>query len=456
VVVGPESGAELVATASSAVPFHKGPSASIPPQTQRIPSPFEFGEVTPLAPRTLNFDEHGDPQGPRSLPFLKPLAPPPARPVAPAAPLGRDEPLPDSEPAPTRVAEVHAAPQRPRSGAIELVNDTALALGVIPWGLVPSRDCFTVIAKATCDLVPGGPAVLRAAADRLEGERFAEGAGPPDCVYPSDFAIYKVRADVVLTGHACAPKGAVVSVEAGLTFGSEGNAFQRRLVVFGDRTWESGRNAKRASAPEPFVRMPLVHARAFGGTKCDQNPIGLGYPDWMRRGPASLPNLEDPNRRLRTPNQSAPPACFAPIPLAWKQRWASRGRNRAAWPCLPEELDWTLFQAAPPAQQLAFLRGDEGFEITGMRKDHPVLTGSLPGIRARALLVRRGAPAEVALHLDTVVFDLDAMTLQLIWRGTATVSDERAPDLDAVHLITESAAADPAPIDLPRDKPLRR
>lgn len=379
----------------------------------------------PASLRAAALEEHADSDGPRSLPFLK-------------------------------------LPPRPRSGAIELVNDTALALGVIPWGLVPSRDCLTVIAKATCDLVPGGPAVLRAAADRLEGERFAEGAGPPDCVYPSDFAIYKVRADVVLTGHACAPKGAAPSVEAGLTFGSEGNAFERRLVVFGDRTWASGPNAPRASAPEPFVRMPLVHARAFGGTKYDQNPIGLGYPDRMRRGPASLPNLEDPDRLLRTPNQSATPACFAPIPLAWKQRWASRGRNRAAWPCLPEELDWTLFQAAPPAQQLAFLRGDEAFAIAGMRRDHPVLTGSLPGIRARGLLVRRGARAAIALHLDTVVFDLDAMTLQLIWRGTATVSDERAPDLDAVHLITESAVAEPAPFvlqaphghrDLPRRPP---
>jgi hypothetical protein len=202
--------------------------------------------------------------------------------------------------------------------------------------------------------------------------------------------------------------------------------------------------------------MPLVHARAFGGKKCDANPIGLGVPDPMRRGPALLPNLEDPKRRLRTPHQGSSPACFAPIPGAWKQLWARRGSRRADWPCFPEELDWTLFQAAPAAQQLAFLRGDEAFEIAGLRQDHPVLTGSLPGIRARCFLARRGDHAEVALRLDTVVFDLDAMTLQLIWRGTATVADERAPDIDALHLLTESAAAEPAPIDFPRDKALRR
>jgi hypothetical protein len=443
-----------------AIPFRRGPSLLSSPQTQRIPSPLEAAEADPFQGHTLHVEENDERRAPRSLPFLKPLPPPvPARPVAPVIRPSWDEPPP---PEPTlELAPARAAPKRPKLGAIELVNDTALALAAVPWGLTPSRDCLTVIAKATCDLVPGGPAVLRASADAPEGDRFADFAdaereGESSCVYPSDFALYKVRADVVLTGHACAPKGAVPSLETRLAFGSEGNAFERSIVVFGDRRWEPGPIAPRASAPEPFLRMPLVHARAFGGRKCDANPIGKGFPDRMRRGPALLPNLEDPKRRLRTPSQGGSPACFAPIPGAWKQRWASRGSKRAAWPCFPEELDWTLFQAAPPAQQLAFLRGDEAFEIAGMRQDHPIVTGSLPGIRARGFRERRGEHAEIVLHLDTVVFDLDAMTLQLIWRGTAPVADERAPDLDALYLITESAAAEPTPIDILRDKALRR
>ncbi len=458
--IAPE--AERAATRAPAVPFRKGPSAFPPPETQRIASPIDADAGTPRLGATLFIEDDPGAAAPRSLPFLKPLAPPvPApRPPPPAAPAPaaweQTSPEPTLEIAPPR-----AARKRPTAGTIELVNDTALALAAIPWGLTPSRDCFTVIAKATCDLVPGGPVVLRSMADPPEGERFEDRAGArgeavASCVYPTDFALYKVRADVVLTGHACAPKGAVTTMQARFAFGAEGSAFDRTLVVSGDRRWEPGPLAERASAPEPFLRMPLVHSRAFGGPKYDENPVGIGFPDRMRRGPALLPNLEDPSSRVRTPNQVVRPACFAPIPRRFPDLWASRGTRRAVWPCFPEELDWTLFQAAPRAQQLAFLRGDEAFEIAGLRRELPIITGALPGLRARALIVRSGEPEEIAMRLDTAVFDLDAMKIHLVWRGVATVADERAPDLDAIHLFTESTSAEPTPIELPRDKALRR
>ena len=457
-----EPEAERVATRAPGLPFRAGPPALSPAQTIRIPAPPAAPEARSQLGSTMFVEDDAVREAPRSLPFLKPTVPT-APPVAAPRPTIRSEPPPPPPAIEVEVAPPRAARKRPTAGTIVLVNDTALALAAIPWGLTPSRDCFTVIAKATCDLVPGGAAVLRAVADPLEGERFADfdarGERAASCVYPTDFALYKVRADVVLTGHACAPKGAVATMDVRFAFGSEGNSFTRSVVVSGDRRWEPGPSSisiAPPSAPEPFVRMPLIHARAFGGAKSHENPVGVGFPDRMRRGPALLPNLEDPGRRLRTPNQIATPACFAPIPRKWKDLWASRGSKRAVWPCFPEELDWTLFQAAPPPQQLAFLRGDEAFEITGLRRDQPVVTGSLPGLRARALVVRRDAAEEIALHLDTVVFDLDAMTLQLVWRGTATVPDERAPDLEAISLSTESVAAEPTHLDVLRDKALRR
>jgi hypothetical protein len=434
-----------------------------PVETPRITSAREPARAAPNHGATLFVEDDASGPAPRSLPFLKPPQPVPLPVSAPPAP---PPPAAWQEPAPEPTLELAPPPpraerKRPTSGTIELVNDTALALAAVPWALTPSRDCYAVIAKATCDLVPGGPAALRSSADPPEGERFEDfGAAPSgvaaSCVYPTDFALYKVRADVVLTGHASPLKGPATTMTTRFAFGSEGNAFDRVLVVSGDRRWEPGPSGPRASAPEPFMRMPLVHARAFGGPKYDENPAGIGFPDRMRRGPALLPNLEDPAARVRTPHQVVRPACFAPIPRSFHDLWARRGTRRSAWPGFPEEHDWTLFQAAPPAQQLAFLRGDEAFEIAGLRRDHPIVKGELPGIRARALVVRRGEPEEIAMRLDTVVFDLDAMKIHLVWRGAATVADERAPDLDAIHLFTESASAEPSPIDLPRDKALRR
>ena len=122
-----------------------------------------------------------------------------------------------------------------------------------------------------------------------------------------------------------------------------------------------------------------------------------------------LANIEDPNQRLRVPSQRPAPACFAPIPLAWKER-AESAERRAPWPRFPEEIDWTRYQIAPRPQQLAFLRGDEPFALAGMHRAHALLEGSLPGVAPRCFATRPGdRSGEIEMRLDTVVLDADAM-----------------------------------------------
>jgi hypothetical protein len=343
---------------------------------------------------------------------------------------------------------------------IDLFPDGRLALTVVPWGLSPARDVLTVIAKATCDLAPAGPAVLRATPDPPTGEAFSSGAGPrPRCVYPSDLVPYKVRADVVLVGHAFAPGGSATSMDVTFRFGSEENAFARQAKVFGDRHWQKGSGGLTPSAPLPFTRMPMAFDHAFGGARFARNLVGIGHHDPMARRPVPLPNLEDPAAMMRSPRQSPPPAAFAPIPLAWKDRWADQ---RESGLCLAELLDWTRFQAAPIEQQLAFLRGDEAYAITGMSARHRSIEGTLPGIGARCF-IERSAPGtarppgaarersateppraleEIRLRLDTVVFDVDAMKIDLVWRGAAPVADEREPALLGVYLLAEPLGAE--------------
>jgi hypothetical protein len=115
--------------------------------------------------------------------------------------------------------------------------------------------------------------------------------------------------------------------------------------------------------------------------------------------------------------------------------------------CLAEELDWTRFQAAPRAQQLPFLRGDEPFAITGF-SSRGAVSGALPGIRAQCFAVRRhegqAKPRfeEVRLELDTVVFDLDEMKVDLVWRGAVAVADQTSPDIAALYLLAPKLGAE--------------
>jgi hypothetical protein len=424
------------AARKAALPFASAASAAS--VASRLPSVPATGKRPLQSGATMALSLNDFPPQPEALPFGSALqrdplpaplraetAPPIPAPLIPTS-LPRAEPPPPSPP----IATASRSPTRTVLG-IEVFCDAALSMDVSPWGVTPTRDLLTVIAKATCDLVPEGPAVPRRESDPLRGE------GP---LYPSDLAPYKVRADIVLVGHAIASGGAATSMDLGLSFGSEGNAFVRRAVVFGDRTWVKRGVALEPSTPESFAAIPVTYERAFGGPRYPPNPVGIGHRQPMQRGPAALPNLEDPEELLRCPSQSPPPTAFAPVPLSLKDALAARGDGPV---CLAEALDWARFQAAPRVQQLAFLRGDEPYAITGFSL-RGVVTGALPGLRAQCFALHRADDRleEVKLELDTVVFDLDQMKVDLVWRGALAVADETSPDVAAMHLLASMLGAE--------------
>jgi len=431
------------AQAAPAVPFQPGPVKLPPPRSPEPGDGEDKWSSTLQAPvRAL--------QPPASMPF-------PKRPPAPRGDMGA-APLAVAPPAvalePTAIADdapPAARAKPPRPPGIHFVNSTGLAFGAVPWGLTPSRDCFTVFAKATADLVPGGPAKLRAQAAPSTAERFEDRPnGQRLLLHPSDVSLYKVRADVVAFANARAPEGAAQTVDVRFAFGDTGNGFDRTLTVFGDRHWGDPVGSPKATAPEPFVVMPIAWERAFGGPGFADNPVGVGLFDPLRRRLGPLPNLEDPARRIRIPKQVVAPVAFAPMPLAWRKPPSRRPGQR--FPLLPEDLDWTRFQIAPPQQQLAFLRGDEAFTFEGLHPQHPKLAGQLPGIRARVFAEREDSFAEVVVRLDTVVFLVDELRVDLVFRGTLPVMDERAPGSIALHLLTQTVAAPPMTLDEARAK----
>ena len=336
-----------------------------------------------------------------------------------------------------------------KQDVIPFVHAAPLTAFTLPWQFEPGREGRVVVVKGTFDLCPDGPMKLRDDPDLPSGD-VHEGDEPlRSLLYPTDFAIFKPKADVTLRGHAYAPGGSSTASRVSFRFGRRGSGFERTIAVFGDRRWQ-GAMKLAPTEPRPFQKIPLVYERAFGGPTFDANPVGLG------RDGALVPNLEDPAALVRDPSDAPRPMSFGAIPVLWRGRWSRLGTfgpawQKARWPYFPEDFDWTFFQAAPAEQQVAHLQGDETFEIVGAHPDHPVLSGSLPRLRARCFAQMTteagGAFHEVVLRLDTVSFDVDAMKVNLVWRGMLTVRDDEASDVAELFVTAEPLAGHPATLE---------
>lgn len=410
----------------AALPFRPGASpwsAAPAPAPAPPPAPAPFGEST-IA--------------------LDPPSPAPSAPIA-ATPIPVSA-APRLAPRATPVTAEPAPEVPPRSSdTIPFVNRTPLAAFTFPWESRPGRPSRTVVIKATCDLVPGAAARLRDESDLPTADRHAAGDPTRSLLYPTDFAPWKPRADVTLSGHAFAPGGSSPAAQVRFRFGHRKNGFDRRIAVFGDRTWEGAVVKLAPSAPKRFETMPLVYERAYGGPGLPANPVGLGH-----EGLTRPPNLEDPDHLVSGPGDTPEPVGFGAVPMVWAARASRLGTYGAAWlrtrwPFFPDDLDPACFQAAPPAQQLEHLDGDEPFELVGLHRDHPVLDGALPRVRARCFAQKTtaagGAFHEVLVRLDTVTFDVDAGALHLIWRGLLEVADDEASDVAELFVLTEGLAA---------------
>jgi hypothetical protein len=240
-------------------------------------------------------------------------------------------------------------------------------------GWVRDRDgaeVWLVAVKCTFDIMPDGstevsaeqPLVLRV--PEYNGE-----PGKSSLRYEADLVLNKTTTDVVVVGNAYAPNGRPVNeLEVGCRVGP----VQKVLRVCGDRVWRDG----AVSAPQPFIRMPLVYERAFGGVDrlspqpdCDwdwRNPVGTGFAIQQSNiDGVPLPNIELREQPIRSWEDRPAPAGFGPICSHWQPRAGYAGTYGDKWmkerqPLLPEDFDERFFQCAPADQQAPeFLMGGE-------------------------------------------------------------------------------------------------
>jgi len=303
---------------------------------------------------------------------------------------------------------------------------------------------LTVAVKCVFLLKHDG-AMLQDEPAECVGDDYADGKdGRKWLVYPSDFSLFKPRADVLLVGTSYATGGRpVTQQDAVIKVGH----FRKTVRVVGNRVWQRRFLFRsRPSDPLSFESMPIVYERAYGGPKVKTNPAGLGNRD------IHLPNIESPTKLIRSRRDRPPPASFGPVAPDWEPRRSKVGSYKGKWlkkrwPWFPEDFDWSYFNAAPADQQIeGYLRGDEELEFQNLHPQHSVYHSRLPGLRARAFLqieMPEEQPEfrEVKLNLDTLWINMDSEKLVLVWRGLSPVRSVKFREVTHIAALTEPLAS---------------
>jgi len=254
---------------------------------------------------------------------------------------------------------------------------------------------------------------------------------------PSDVSLEKPGTDIVLIGSAWAPGGQPTwQTDVSISVGP----LSKTVRVFGDRVWRAAVGAS-SEWVAPFVQMPLVWERAFGGVDETakgpvaeaRNPVGVGFRRSNSERPLdglALPNVEDPRAPITSPSQAPAPAGFGPIAPHWQPRQSFAGTYDAQWmaeraPYLPSDFDARFCQIAPVGLATAgHLQGGEAVALRGVTPDG-LLQFTLPRLGVEVnYVVDSGEERRPAL-LDTVILEPDERRVLLVWRASLQC-DKRA------------------------------
>jgi hypothetical protein len=312
---------------------------------------------------------------------------------------------------------------------LQVKNSTPLAATLMVLPDVAGIDTVYAVVKGTFAigprLVPADEQVPVTMAD----QHYADPA-TSSIRAPSDVCLGKPGTDVVLIGSAWSPDGRPTwQTDVSLTVGS----MSKTVRVFGDRVWESNGAGTSVAWVAPFVRMPLVWERAFGGSDQTEkgpraharNPVGTGLRVSGGTKPLAgmpLPNVENPHALLSGPGDSPEPAGFAPIAPHWDPRKAFAGTYDDAWqrgraPYLPSDFDPRFFHYAPSDQLTATpLTGGEPVEVAGASPNGP-LRFTLPRLAVQATFRRTGGEDVRRAVLESVLIEPDANRVVVVWRA---------------------------------------
>lgn len=338
-------------------------------------------------------------------------------------------------------------------------------------------DIFHVmVTRVTYDLRniddKGYPAEAEEQAELCDADEHYGEANTSSVMQESDYAPFKPKCDLLFANtSAWAPvtargkRRALARFPAGVRIDfADGRHWQKLLTVTGPRTLGISRiGGLHLDDPKPVTCVPIRYEHAFGGS-CQwwkgwpqlisegqrleidlhemHNPIGCGYLDqaWLKKtrstdfpGPQieafEQPfTLADAEKALAASGAPGAEAVYPVVGLGPVGRWWQPRRDKAGsydevwkatrWPRLPGDFDFAYWNAAPEDQQFDYPLGGEQFTLVNLHEAHAELRFRLPKPSVKLLLhLEAGVPVFKPLCIDTLVIDMEALTLSVVQRA---------------------------------------
>src|SRR5439155_2428396 len=253
--------------------------------------------------------------------------------------------------------------------------------------------------------------------------------GKSSLLYDSDLPRTKVTTDIILNGHAYAPRGEPTkSVRVSFRVGD----LTKSLQVTGDRVWKGFGPFVWRSSCHPFIKMPITYERAFGGMELKsknpkrhkwdrRNPVGTGFARSRSRLIGQrVPNIHALGSGLFHWLRKPRPAGFGVVAGHWVPRVKLAGTCDEKWeaeraPLLPEDFDDRFYQCAPPDQRTArFLKGGEEVQLTNLTPGGS-LSFRLPRVVLGFETDFGREPVRHRANLHTVILEPDVPRVILVW-----------------------------------------
>lgn len=295
---------------------------------------------------------------------------------------------------------------------------------------IDGSEIWVVAVKATFEIKKGQPVLAEKQEPVCLVDEYYGEPGNSSLKYESELVFKKPGTDVVINGHAYAPKGKPVS---NLDVNIKVAGKQKTIRVYGDRFWNDRIVALSMSAPKPFVKMPLIYERAFGGTDTSnddpkkqgaefRNPIGIGFAlSESALKNKLLPNIEDPADEIKNWKSRPKPVGVGFICKHWEPRRQYAGTCDQAYienrlPLYPLDFDFRFFLGANP--DLVFsphLRGGEAIELRYLTPDS-YLAFPLPRIVLGFRTLLAGQRVDHVCKLGSVIIEPDIPRVMLSWQ----------------------------------------